>query len=176
MTNSRIQKKLEPLRRCFLHLFSLLTWLVWGVDIAIWRLLLRPYLNDRNEHGVNTFIMAQKRSLVDSDVMSTEPKVAKLETCPTEHRSGSSAQLSANLKRGHDASTVSVLPKSKAAKFNAHTLRKLKAAIDKNPEVDLTAQMPINYSVRLVAYREEFQEQTNEAPGKPDGRTGSAQS
>lgn len=58
-------------------------------------------------------------------------------------------------------------PKSKAAKFNAHTLRKLQAAVEKNPEIDLTTQMPMDYSVRLVEFREEL---AKEALGKLDER------
>ncbi|KAJ5577926.1 uncharacterized protein N7459_006890 [Penicillium hispanicum] len=109
--------------------------------------------------------MVQKRSLDDSDATSTpESKAARLEAHTSENRNGCSTQLSSrDLKRGHDASIISAPPKSKAAKFNAHTLRKLQAAVDKNPEIDLTTQMPMDYSVRLVEFREEFQDKAKEA-------------
>lgn len=42
---------------------------------------------------------------------------------------------------------------SKAAKFNAYTLRKLQAAISHDLEVDLAGQLPINYTSRLATMR-----------------------
>ncbi|PYH46736.1 uncharacterized protein BP01DRAFT_414697 [Aspergillus saccharolyticus JOP 1030-1] len=44
--------------------------------------------------------------------------------------------------------------KTKAAKFNAHTLTKLQAAIEKDPEIDLTAKLPLRYSDRLKEMRQ----------------------
>ncbi|EYE92092.1 uncharacterized protein EURHEDRAFT_405476 [Aspergillus ruber CBS 135680] len=43
--------------------------------------------------------------------------------------------------------TISI---SKAAKFNAHTLRKLQTAVSHDPEIDLTTQMLIYYTGRLI--------------------------
>lgn len=37
-----------------------------------------------------------------------------------------------------------LMSESKASKFNAHTLKELQAAIEENPEVDLTTKMPMN--------------------------------
>lgn len=45
--------------------------------------------------------------------------------------------------------------KSKAARFNAHTIKRLQAAICNDPEIDLTTQMPIDYSSRLLDMRNE---------------------
>lgn len=117
--------------------------------------------------------MVQKRSLDDSEVMSTaEPKAARLETQTLEIRNGCSRQLSTrDLKKGHDASITSATPKSKAAKFKARTLRKLQAAVDKDPEINLITQMPMDYPVRLVEFQEEFQENAEETIGRPDGTT-----
>ncbi|EED13865.1 hypothetical protein TSTA_101050 [Talaromyces stipitatus ATCC 10500] len=50
-------------------------------------------------------------------------------------------------KRPRDDSSAA--PRSKAFKFNAHTLRKLQAAVDENPVVDFVTKLPIDYSVRL---------------------------
>ncbi|RAH40233.1 uncharacterized protein BO95DRAFT_376130 [Aspergillus brunneoviolaceus CBS 621.78] len=47
--------------------------------------------------------------------------------------------------------------KSKAAKFNARTLTKLQAAIEKDPEIDLTANLPLRYSDRLNEMRQDVQ-------------------
>ncbi|KAJ5105668.1 hypothetical protein NUU61_003015 [Penicillium alfredii] len=86
-----------------------------------------------------------------------EPKAARLENHNSGHGEKSSTQLpTRDSKRGHDESAISIAPKSKAAKFNAHTLRKLQTAFDKNPEIDLTTQMPTEYSVRLVEFQGEF--------------------
>lgn len=117
--------------------------------------------------------MVQKRSLDDLEVMSTaEPKVTRLETQTLENRNNRCTQISArDPKKGHDASVISAPPKSKAAKFNAHTLRKLQAAVDKDPEVNLIVQIPIDYSLRLVEFQEEFHEKANETTGRLDGRT-----
>jgi hypothetical protein len=41
----------------------------------------------------------------------------------------------------HDVGTVK--PKSKAARFNIHTLKRLQEAIEKDPEVDFTSKLPI---------------------------------
>lgn len=46
-----------------------------------------------------------------------------------------------------DGQTISI---SRAAKFNAHTLRKLQAAVSHNPEIDLTTQMPTDYTNCLI--------------------------
>lgn len=74
--------------------------------------------------------MTQKRKLDDSEVIPTaEVKAARLETHMLENRNACGTQLfTRDLKKYHYASS-----KSKAAKFNAHTLRKLQAAVDKDP-------------------------------------------
>ena len=43
--------------------------------------------------------------------------------------------------------------KSKAARFNAHVLKKLQAAVAKDPEVNLAEQFPMEYSQRLMEMR-----------------------
>lgn len=45
-------------------------------------------------------------------------------------------------------------PRSKAARFNAHTLRKLSRALSRDQEIDLISQMPIKYSDRLADMRD----------------------
>ncbi|OOF94217.1 hypothetical protein ASPCADRAFT_171826 [Aspergillus carbonarius ITEM 5010] len=42
---------------------------------------------------------------------------------------------------------------SKATRFNAHTLKKLQAAVALDPHVDLTTKLPTNYSTRLNSMR-----------------------
>ena len=44
-------------------------------------------------------------------------------------------------------------PESRAAKFNVHIIKKLQAAIDRDPEIDLTTQIPTNYTSRLTKFR-----------------------
>jgi hypothetical protein len=39
---------------------------------------------------------------------------------------------------------------SDAAKFNAATLRKLKRALEEDPEIDIVTALPSNYSSRLA--------------------------
>ncbi|KAJ5151909.1 hypothetical protein N7492_010204 [Penicillium capsulatum] len=56
-------------------------------------------------------------------------------------------------KRANDESDVPTQGNSKAVRFNAHTLKKLQAAIDDDPEIDLTTRMPIDYSSRLPGMR-----------------------
>lgn len=56
-------------------------------------------------------------------------------------------------KRPMDESDVLTRRKSKAARFNAHTLKKLQAAVSDDPEIDLTTRMPIEYSNRLTGMR-----------------------
>lgn len=90
-------------------------------------------------------------------------KAARLET--QDPNSCSTQPSSKDLEKGHDASIASATPKSRAAKFNTRTLKKLQAAVDKNPEVDLTTQMPLNYSARLVILQEE-----SPTIGRPNGR------
>lgn len=57
-------------------------------------------------------------------------------------------------KRHFDDSNVEKSPKSKASRFNAHTVRKLQAAINDDPEVDLVSRMPMDYSSRLIEMRD----------------------
>ncbi|PYI24696.1 hypothetical protein BO99DRAFT_478261 [Aspergillus violaceofuscus CBS 115571] len=49
------------------------------------------------------------------------------------------------------------ISKSNAAKFNARTLTKLQAAIEKDPEIDLTTKWPLRYSDRLHEMRQDVQ-------------------
>jgi hypothetical protein len=88
-----------------------------------------------------------------------------------ENRNGCTQLSTRDLKKGHDASIASAPPKSKAAKFNAHTSRKLQAAVDKDAEINLITQMPMDYSVRLVEFQEESQGKAKETIGRPDGTT-----
>ncbi|OJJ81320.1 uncharacterized protein ASPGLDRAFT_28157 [Aspergillus glaucus CBS 516.65] len=53
-------------------------------------------------------------------------------------------------KRKIDDTNSQTISVSKAAKFNAHTSRKLQAAVSHDPEIDLTTQMPIDYTGRLI--------------------------
>ncbi|OQD79057.1 hypothetical protein PENANT_c064G03412 [Penicillium antarcticum] len=46
---------------------------------------------------------------------------------------------------------------SKAAKFNAHVLKKLQIAVKKDPEIDLAEQFPTDYPQRLVEMRESIE-------------------
>ena len=52
-----------------------------------------------------------------------------------------------------DVNTAS--SKSKAARFNAHTIKRLQATMCNDPEIDLTTQMPMDYSSRLTDMRSE---------------------
>lgn len=62
-------------------------------------------------------------------------------------------------KRSPDDSTPL---KSKAARFNLHTLKKLRAAIDNDPETDLLTQMPMDYSSRLMDMQDTTKESLSE--------------
>jgi hypothetical protein len=42
---------------------------------------------------------------------------------------------------------------SKAARFNAHVLKKLQAAVIKDPEINLAEQFPLEYPQRLTEMR-----------------------
>ena len=44
--------------------------------------------------------------------------------------------------------------KSKAARFNAYILKRLQAAVTKDPEINLAEQFPADYSERLTKMRE----------------------
>ncbi|KAE8382903.1 kinase-like domain-containing protein [Aspergillus bertholletiae] len=52
---------------------------------------------------------------------------------------------------------MSRVRKSKAARFNAHVLKKLQTAVAMDPELDLTTQLPSAYSGRLGKMRETVQ-------------------
>jgi hypothetical protein len=43
---------------------------------------------------------------------------------------------------------------SKAARFNAHVLKKLQIAVKNDPEINLVEQFPTDYPQRLVEMRE----------------------
>jgi hypothetical protein len=77
------------------------------------------------------------------------------------------AQLSTrDLKKGPKASITSPPPKSQAAKFNARVLKKLQAAVDNNPDINLMTQMPINYTSRLIEFQGEDREESKEISGR----------
>jgi hypothetical protein len=57
-------------------------------------------------------------------------------------------------KRDRDQADLSPIRQSKAARFNVHTLKRLQNAANKDPEIDLTAQMPTDYSNRLAKMRQ----------------------
>jgi hypothetical protein len=63
---------------------------------------------------------------------------------------GYDIQVTMDRKRKIDDTNGQTISVSKAAKFNAHTLRKLQAAVSHDPEVDLTTRMPIDYTSRLT--------------------------
>ncbi|KAJ5585108.1 uncharacterized protein N7459_004908 [Penicillium hispanicum] len=72
-------------------------------------------------------------------------------------------------KRAHDEPEVPMHRQSKAARFNAHTLKRLHAAVKDNPEIDLATQMPLGYSNRLIDMRSVVQhslERTKKTPQK----------
>ena len=56
-------------------------------------------------------------------------------------------------KRKLDDSNSQECPESGAAKFNVFTVKKLQAAIDRDPEIDLTTREPTNYTSRLTKVR-----------------------
>lgn len=49
--------------------------------------------------------------------------------------------------------------KSKAARFNLHTLKRLQQAIEEDPEVDLTSALPMEYSIRVCEMRDPAKEE-----------------
>lgn len=57
-------------------------------------------------------------------------------------------------KSALDSETTPPAVKSKAARFNAHILKRLQAAVTKDPEVNLAEQFPADYSKRLIEMRE----------------------
>ncbi|CAG8224377.1 unnamed protein product [Penicillium olsonii] len=62
---------------------------------------------------------------------------------------------------------------SKAARFNARTLKKLQAAITKDPEIDLLEQFPMEYQERLMEMRksnESFPKNVKHNPADEDIR------
>lgn len=65
-----------------------------------------------------------------------------------------SASSMVGRKRNRDQANLSPVTKSKAARFNAHTLKRLQNAAHNDPEIDLTTQLPTDYSNRLVEMRE----------------------
>ncbi|KAJ0413403.1 hypothetical protein BJY00DRAFT_296945 [Aspergillus carlsbadensis] len=51
--------------------------------------------------------------------------------------------------------SVRPVTKSKASRFNAHVLKKLQAAVNLDPKIDLTTKMPAEYSNRLEHMKSE---------------------
>ncbi|KMU79221.1 hypothetical protein CISG_07652 [Coccidioides immitis RMSCC 3703] len=99
----------------------------------------------------------------DSGVMSTSKlRAARLGTKLENRKCRSTQPSTRTLNKGHDASITSTPLKSKAAKFNTHTLRKLQAAVDNDPEINLITQMPLDYSIRLVEFQGECREESKE--------------
>ncbi|CAG8088628.1 unnamed protein product [Penicillium nalgiovense] len=56
-------------------------------------------------------------------------------------------------KREFDSESAQPASKSKAARFNAHILKKLQAAVMKDPEINLAEQFPPEYPQRLMEMR-----------------------
>jgi hypothetical protein len=56
-------------------------------------------------------------------------------------------------KRAFDSEGAQPASKSKAARFNAHILKKLQAAVMKDPEINLAEQFPQEYPQRLMEMR-----------------------
>ena len=69
-------------------------------------------------------------------------------------------------KRKLDDSNSQECSESGSAKFNVLTVKKLQAAIDRDPEIDLTTRMPTNYTSRLTKMRTS----ANVTPSKYRGR------
>lgn len=154
----------------FFHDFCGRTWLVRASTLIIWPPLFWLSSTELDEHGVNPLIMVQKRGQADSDGVSPgpQPKTARLGTDTPARRDVSNANQSTNDgAKGHDTMGDSKSSISKAAKFNARTLKKLQAAIEKTPEVDLFTQFPPEYSSRLVDFQEDDRATAKETPGKP---------
>ncbi|TPX23527.1 hypothetical protein DIZ76_012861 [Coccidioides immitis] len=98
--------------------------------------------------------------------MSTSKlRAARLGTKLENRKCRSTQPSTRTLNKGHDASITSTPLKSKAAKFNTHTLRKLQAAVDNDPEINLITQMPLDYSIRLVEFQGECREESKEIIG-----------
>ena len=60
-----------------------------------------------------------------------------------------------------DSEATQPAVKSKAARFNAHMLKRLQAALSKDPEVNLAEKFPADYSTRLM----EMKALTESSPG-----------
>lgn len=121
--------------------------------------------------------MVQERCLDGSDTIPTaERKVARLKTGTLENRNSCGTQPSTNDPReGTDASIALAPPISKAVKFNAHTLKKLQAAFDNDPEADLLTNMPPNYSIRLARFQKDSPKKAKETISRFNGRARSIQ-
>jgi hypothetical protein len=65
-------------------------------------------------------------------------------------------------KAAFDSEGAQPASKSKAVRFNAHTLKKLQAAVMKDPEINLAEQFPLEYSQRLMEMRKPIES----SPGK----------
>jgi uncharacterized protein YfeS len=60
-------------------------------------------------------------------------------------------------KRGSDLEGSLPNSKSKAARFNAHVLKRLQAAVIRNPEINLAEQFPTEYVERLMEMQNPIQ-------------------
>ncbi|KAJ5146105.1 uncharacterized protein N7515_000669 [Penicillium bovifimosum] len=60
-------------------------------------------------------------------------------------------------KSAFDSEGAQPASKSEAARFNAFTLKKLQAAIKKDPEINLAEQFPMGYQERLMAKKTEIE-------------------
>lgn len=67
-------------------------------------------------------------------------------------------------KRVFDLESAQPASKSKAARFNAHILKKLQAAVTKDPEINLAEQFPAEYPQRLM----EMRKPVKSSPSKHD--------
>lgn len=76
-------------------------------------------------------------------------------------------------KDGTDASIALAPPLSRAAKFNTHTLKRLQAVFDNDPEADLLTNLFLNYSIRLAKYQKDSPKSKKKKPRKqPVGSMG----
>ena len=70
-------------------------------------------------------------------------------------------------KRALSFEGIQSASKSKAARFNAHVLKKLQAAVAEDPEINLAEQFPAEYSQRLMEMRKSMES----SPSKPHSTT-----
>ncbi|KXG52957.1 uncharacterized protein PGRI_000070 [Penicillium griseofulvum] len=72
-------------------------------------------------------------------------------------------------KRGFDSEGAQLASKSKAARFNTHVLKKLQAAVTKDPETNLAEQFPAEYPQRLMEMRKPIENPPKKTKYNPQG-------